>query len=111
MDQICRDPPLSGRIKVGGAKTAALPLATHRIRHLVERIVPGGSPGHSLLREQQGMAVDLSSTTGAIVLHFAGWINHTDAPNHTRAQDVCHVPVLGYPLAWMNEALVSLPGD
>jgi UDP-N-acetylglucosamine 1-carboxyvinyltransferase len=110
MDRIYRGQPLSGRIKVGGAKNTALPLATHRIRHLVERIVPGGSPGHALLLEQQGMAVEPVINDGC-KLCFAGWINHTEAPDHLVRKMCATFLVLGYPLAWMNEALVSLPGD
>jgi UDP-N-acetylglucosamine 1-carboxyvinyltransferase len=114
MNRICGGQRSSGKIKVGGAKMTALPLLTAELLTdeflvLSTGTVPGGQPGRGLLLERQGIAVQ-SVTNDGCKLSFAGSISNTEAPYDLLRKTCATFLVLRYLLAWMSEALLSLPG-
>jgi UDP-N-acetylglucosamine 1-carboxyvinyltransferase len=106
--------PLSGEIKVGGAKNAALPLMVASLL-TDERLVLSNVPRladiltMSQLLEQHGIAVEPLSND-ARKLSLGGAITNTEAPYDIVRKMRASVLVLGPLLARVGEARVSLPG-
>ncbi|HBK05096.1 MAG TPA: UDP-N-acetylglucosamine 1-carboxyvinyltransferase [Acetobacteraceae bacterium] len=106
--------PLSGEIKVGGAKNAALPLMVAGMLtddRLVLTNVPrlADVQTMTLLLEQHGVAVD-NVTNDARSLSIGGAITNTEAPYDIVRKMRASFLVLGPLLARVGEARVSLPG-
>src|SRR6201996_6052456 len=106
--------PLSGEIKVGGAKNAALPLMVASMLtdgRLVLSNVPrlADIQTMTLLLEQHGIAVDPVTNDGR-VLSIGGAITNTEAPYDIVRKMRASVLVLGPLLARVGEGRVSLPG-
>jgi len=106
--------PLSGEIKVGGAKNAALPLMVaglltddRLILSNVPRLADIQTMGQLL--EQHGIAVEFVTNDGRI-LSLGGAITNTEAPYDIVRKMRASVLVLGPLLARVGEARVSLPG-
>lgn len=106
--------PLSGEIKVGGAKNAALPLMVaglltddRLILSNVPRLADIQTMGQLL--EQHGIAVEFVTKDGRI-LSLGGAITNTEAPYDIVRKMRASVLVLGPLLARVGEARVSLPG-
>jgi UDP-N-acetylglucosamine 1-carboxyvinyltransferase len=106
--------PLSGEIRVGGAKNAALPLMVAGMltdRRLVLSNVPGLADIQTMrqLLEQHGIAVE-PVTNDSRKLSLGGAITNTEAPYDIVRKMRASVLVLGPLLARTGEARVSLPG-
>src|ERR1700749_3331825 len=106
--------PLSGEIKVGGAKNAALPLMVAGMLtddRLVLTNVPRLADIQTMttLLEQHGMAVDPVTNDGR-TLSVGGGIGNTEAPYDIVRKMRASFLVLGPLLARVGEARVSLPG-
>ncbi len=106
--------PLSGEIKVGGAKNAALPLMVAGMLtddRLVLTNVPrlADVQTMTLLIQQHGVAVD-DVTADARSLSIGGPISNTEAPYDIVRKMRASFLVLGPLLARVGEARVSLPG-
>ena len=106
--------PLSGEIKVGGAKNAALPLMVAGMLtddRLVLTNVPqlADVQTMTLLIQQHGVAVD-NVTNDARSLSIGGPISNTEAPYDIVRKMRASFLVLGPLLARVGEARVSLPG-
>ena len=106
--------PLSGEIKVGGAKNAALPLMVAGLL-TDERLILSNVPRladiqtMTLLLEQHGIAVDPVANDGR-TLSLGGSITNTEAPYDIVRKMRASFLVLGPLLARVGEARVSLPG-
>ena len=106
--------PLSGEIKVGGAKNAALPLMAAGLL-TDERLILSNVPiladiqTMGLLLAQHGIAVE-PLTNDARLLSLGGAITNTEAPYDIVRKMRASVLVLGPLLARVGEARVSLPG-
>jgi UDP-N-acetylglucosamine 1-carboxyvinyltransferase len=106
--------PLSGEIKVGGAKNAALPLMVAGLLS-EERLVLSNVPlladiqTMRTLLAQHGMAVEPIADEGR-TLSIGGSISCTEAPYDIVRKMRASVLVLGPLLARAREARVSLPG-
>ena len=106
--------PLSGRIAIGGAKNAALPLMTAGMLtddRLVLENVPQLADIATMgsLLEQHGIAVERATQDGR-VLSLGGPITNTEAPYDIVRKMRASILVLGPLLARCGEAQVSLPG-
>jgi len=106
--------PLSGEIRIGGAKNAALPLMVAGLlsdERLVLSNVPRLADIQTMgaLLSQHGVAVD-SIDDGGRTLSIGGSISHTEAPYDIVRKMRASVLVLGPLLARAREARVSLPG-
>ena len=106
--------PLSGEIKVGGAKNAALPLMAAGLltdRRLVLSNVPQLADIRTMsqLLAQHGIAVAPVTEDGR-TLSLGGGINNTEAPYDIVRKMRASFLVLGPLLARVGEARVSLPG-
>src|SRR6201996_2759144 len=106
--------PLSGEIKVGGAKNAALPLMVASMLtdgRLVLSNVPrlADIQTMTLLLSQHGIAVDPVTNDGR-TLSLGGVISNTEAPYDIVRKMRASFLVLGPLLARAGEARVSLPG-
>jgi len=106
--------PLSGEIKVGGAKNAALPLMVAGMLTddpLVLSNVPrlADIATMTLLLQQHGIAVDPLTNDGR-TLSLGGAITNTEAPYDIVRKMRASFLVLGPLLARAGEARVSLPG-
>ena len=106
--------PLSGEIKVGGAKNAALPLMAAGLltdERLVLANVPRLADIQTMgaLLAQHGIAVE-SLTNDGRLLSLGGAICNTEAPYDIVRKMRASVLVLGPLLARVGEARVSLPG-
>ena len=106
--------PLSGRIAIGGAKNAALPLMVAGLLtddRLVLENVPQLDDIATLasLLAQHGIAVDRETADGR-VLSLGGPITNTEAPYDIVRKMRASILVLGPLLARCGEARVSLPG-
>ncbi len=106
--------PLSGEIKVGGAKNAALPLMVAGMLtddRLVLTNVPrlADVQTMTLLIAQHGVAVDNVTNDGRS-LSIGGPISNTEAPYDIVRKMRASFLVLGPLLARVGEARVSLPG-
>jgi UDP-N-acetylglucosamine 1-carboxyvinyltransferase len=112
--RICGGRPLSGEIKVGGAKNAALPLMAAGLLS-DERLVLSNVPRladiqtMSVLLAQHGVAVEPVVEDGR-TLSIGGSISCTEAPYDIVRKMRASVLVLGPLLARAREARVSLPG-
>ena len=106
--------PLSGEIKVGGAKNAALPLMTAGML-TDERVILSNVPRladiqtMTALLEQHGIAVEPVTHDGR-TLSLGGPITNTEAPYDIVRKMRASFLVLGPLLARVGEARVSLPG-
>src|ERR1700744_2634685 len=106
--------PLSGEIKVGGAKNAALPLMVAGML-TDDRLVLTNGPRladiqtMTKLLEQPGMPVDPATNDGR-TLSIGGAITNTEAPYDIVRKMRASFLVLGPLLARAGEAKVSLPG-
>jgi UDP-N-acetylglucosamine 1-carboxyvinyltransferase len=106
--------PLSGEIRIGGAKNAALPLMAAGLL-TEERLVLTNVPRladidtMSSLLAQHGIAVDRPANDGR-ALSLGGPITNTEAPYDIVRKMRASVLVLGPLLARCREARVSLPG-
>jgi UDP-N-acetylglucosamine 1-carboxyvinyltransferase len=112
--RICGGRPLSGEIKIGGAKNAALPLMAaglltddRLILSNVPRLADVQTMGQLL--EQHGVAVEFAANDGRI-LSLGGAITNIEAPYDIVRKMRASVLVLGPLLARVGEARVSLPG-
>ncbi len=106
--------PLSGRIAIGGAKNAALPLMTAGMLtddRLVLENVPQLADIATMgsLLAQHGIAVERATQDGR-VLSLGGPITNTEAPYDIVRKMRASILVLGPLLARCGEAQVSLPG-
>ncbi|WP_428538409.1 UDP-N-acetylglucosamine 1-carboxyvinyltransferase [Rhodopila sp.] len=106
--------PLSGEIKVGGAKNAALPLMAAGLltdQRLTLSNVPQLADVRTmtLLLAQHGIAVDPVTEDGR-ALSLGGAITGTEAPYDIVRKMRASFLVLGPLLARVGEARVSLPG-
>ena len=106
--------PLSGRIAIGGAKNAALPLMTAGMLtddRLVLENVPQLADIATMgsLLAQHGIAVERATQDGR-VLSIGGPITNTEAPYDIVRKMRASILVLGPLLARCGEAQVSLPG-
>ncbi|MDB4966836.1 MAG: UDP-N-acetylglucosamine 1-carboxyvinyltransferase [Myxococcales bacterium] len=106
--------PLSGEIKVGGAKNAALPLMVAGLltdQRLILSNVPrlADVQTMTLLLQQHGIAVDPITDDGRN-LSLGGAISNTEAPYDIVRKMRASFLVLGPLLARVGEARVSLPG-
>jgi UDP-N-acetylglucosamine 1-carboxyvinyltransferase len=106
--------PLSGEIKIGGAKNAALPLMVAGMltdQRLILSNVPrlADIQTMSALLAQHGIAVEPATNDGRTLL-LGGPITNTEAPYDIVRKMRASVLVLGPLLARMGEARVSLPG-
>jgi UDP-N-acetylglucosamine 1-carboxyvinyltransferase len=106
--------PLSGRIAIGGAKNAALPLMTAGLlteQRLVLENVPQLADISTMasLLAQHGIAVDNVTDDGRS-LSLGGAIGNTEAPYDIVRKMRASILVLGPLLARVGEARVSLPG-
>jgi len=106
--------PLSGRIAIGGAKNAALPLMTAGMLtddRLVLENVPQLADIATMgsLLSQHGIAVERATQDGR-VLSLGGPISNTEAPYDIVRKMRASILVLGPLLARCGEARVSLPG-
>ena len=106
--------PLSGEIKIGGAKNAALPLMAAGLltdQRLVLTNVPRLADVQTmgLLLAQHGIAVDPVGNDGR-TLSLGGAITSTEAPYDIVRKMRASVLVLGPLLARVGEARVSMPG-
>lgn len=106
--------PLSGEIRVGGAKNAALPLMVAGMLtddRLVLTNVPrlADVQTMTLLLQQHGVAVD-NVTDDARSVSIGGAITNTEAPYDIVRKMRASFLVLGPLLARVGEARVSLPG-
>ena len=106
--------PLSGRIAIGGAKNAALPLMTAGMLtddRLVLENVPQLADIATMgsLLSQHGIAVERATQDGR-VLSIGGPISNTEAPYDIVRKMRASILVLGPLLARCGEAQVSLPG-
>jgi UDP-N-acetylglucosamine 1-carboxyvinyltransferase len=106
--------PLSGEIKVGGAKNAALPLMVAGLltdQRLTLSNVPrlADVQTMTLLLRQHGIAVDPVTNDGR-TLSIGGAIANTEAPYDIVRKMRASFLVLGPLLARVGEARVSLPG-
>ena len=104
MDRICRGQPLSNRIKVGGAKTTALPLLHSSSGRTY---LPWRPPRPCRVLEQDGIAVEPVTNDGC-KLCLAGSISNTEAADELVRRMSATFLVPGYLLAWMSESLVSV---
>jgi UDP-N-acetylglucosamine 1-carboxyvinyltransferase len=106
--------PLSGEIKVGGAKNAALPLMVAGLL-TDERLVLSNVPRladiqtMSALLAQHGIAVEPVTQDGRL-LALGGTISNTEAPYDIVRKMRASILVLGPLLARAGKARVSLPG-
>jgi UDP-N-acetylglucosamine 1-carboxyvinyltransferase len=106
--------PLSGEIKIGGAKNATLPLMVAGLL-TDDRLILSNVPRladiqtMSQLLEQHGIAVEFVTNDGRI-LSLGGAITNTEAPYDIVRKMRASVLVLGPLLARVGEARVSLPG-
>ena len=106
--------PLSGEIKVAGAKNAALPLMVAGML-TDERLTLTNVPRladiqtMTLLLQQHGIAVD-PVTNDSRTLSLGGAITNTEAPYDIVRKMRASFLVLGPLLARVGEAKVSLPG-
>ncbi len=106
--------PLSGEIKVGGAKNAALPLMAAGML-TSERLILSNVPRLAdirtmgMLLEQHGIAVEPAANDGR-KLSLGGAITNTEAPYDIVRKMRASFLVLGPLLARVGEARVSLPG-
>jgi UDP-N-acetylglucosamine 1-carboxyvinyltransferase len=106
--------PLSGEIKVSGAKNAALPLMAAGLM-TDERLILSNVPRladirtMTLLLAQHGIAVD-SVTPDGRLLSLGGVITNTEAPYDIVRKMRASFLVLGPLLARVGKARVSLPG-
>ena len=105
---------MSGEIKVGGAKNAALPLMVAGLltdERLTLSNVPQLADIQTMgqLLEQHGIAVEFVTNDGR-VLSLGGAITNTEAPYDIVRKMRASVLVLGPLLARVGEARVSLPG-
>jgi UDP-N-acetylglucosamine 1-carboxyvinyltransferase len=105
---------LSGRIAIGGAKNAALPLMTAGLlteQRLVLENVPQLADISTMasLLAQHGIAVDNVTNDGRS-LSLGGAIGNTEAPYDIVRKMRASILVLGPLLARVGEARVSLPG-
>src|ERR1700710_2786151 len=106
--------PLSGRIPIGGAKNAALPLMAAGLL-TEERLVLENVPQladiatMSSLLGQHGIAVERATQDGRVV-SIGGAISNTEAPYDIVRKMRASILVLGPLLARCGEARVSLPG-
>jgi UDP-N-acetylglucosamine 1-carboxyvinyltransferase len=106
--------PLSGEIKIGGAKNAALPLMAAGLltdQRLVLSNVPRLADILTMdqLLSQHGIAVEPVTNDGR-VLSLGGPITNTEAPYDIVRKMRASFLVLGPLLARVGEARVSLPG-
>ncbi|HEY0183565.1 MAG TPA: UDP-N-acetylglucosamine 1-carboxyvinyltransferase [Rhodopila sp.] len=106
--------PLSGEIKIGGAKNAALPLMAAGLltdEQIILSNVPRLADVQTMtqLLQQHGVAVD-SLTNDSRVLSIGGTITNTEAPYDIVRKMRASFLVLGPLLARVGEARVSLPG-
>jgi UDP-N-acetylglucosamine 1-carboxyvinyltransferase len=106
--------PLSGEIRVGGAKNAALPLMVAGLltdQRLVLSNVPrlADVQTMTLLLQQHGIAVDRITNEGR-TLSLGGAITNTEAPYDIVRKMRASFLVIGPLLARVGEARVSLPG-
>ena len=106
--------PLSGRIAIGGAKNAALPLMTAGMLtddRLVLENVPQLADIATMgsLLAQHGIVVERATQDGR-VLSIGGPITNTEAPYDIVRKMRASILVLGPLLARCGEAQVSLPG-
>ena len=106
--------PLSGEIKVGGAKNAALPLMAAGLltdQRLTLSNVPRLADVQTMtvLLQQHGIAVDPITEDGRN-LSLGGAITNTEAPYDIVRKMRASFLVLGPLLARIGEARVSLPG-
>ncbi|MEA2729898.1 MAG: UDP-N-acetylglucosamine 1-carboxyvinyltransferase, partial [Acetobacteraceae bacterium] len=106
--------PLSGEIKVAGAKNAALPLMAAGLltdQRLTLSNVPrlADIQTMGLLLEQHGIAVEPITNDGR-TLSLGGAITNTEAPYDIVRKMRASFLVLGPLLARVGEARVSLPG-
>ena len=106
--------PLSGRIAIGGAKNAALPLMTAGLL-TEDRLVLDNVPQladiatMASLLAQHGIAVERATQDGRM-LSIGGPITNTEAPYDIVRKMRASILVLGPLLARCGEARVSLPG-
>jgi UDP-N-acetylglucosamine 1-carboxyvinyltransferase len=106
--------PLSGEIKVGGAKNAALPLMVAGLltdERLILSNVPRLADIQTMtqLLQQHGITVEPATNDGR-TLSLGGSITNTEAPYDIVRKMRASVLVLGPLLARVGEARVSLPG-
>ena len=106
--------PLSGEIKIGGAKNAALPLMAAGLltdKRLVLSNVPqlADIQTMSMLLAQHGISVD-PVLSNRRTLSIGGAITSTEAPYDIVRKMRASFLVLGPLLARVGEARVSLPG-
>ena len=106
--------PLSGRIAIGGAKNAALPLMTAGLLtedRLVLENVPQLADIATMasLLAQHGITVEPATQDGRVV-SLGGPITNTEAPYDIVRKMRASILVLGPLLARCGEARVSLPG-
>ncbi len=113
--------PLNGRIAIGGAKNAALPLMAAGLltdETLCLRNLPDLADIHTMLQllSQHGVAVELNGgdpaggATGRVVRLRADDIHNLTAPYDIVRKMRASVLVLGPLLARFGQATVSLPG-
>jgi UDP-N-acetylglucosamine 1-carboxyvinyltransferase len=106
--------PLSGEIKIGGAKNAALPLMAAGMLtdgRLILSNVPrlADIQTMTMLLQQHGIAVEPVANDGR-ALSVGGAITNTEAPYDIVRKMRASFLVLGPLLARIGEARVSLPG-
>ena len=111
--------PLTGEIRIGGAKNAALPLMAAALlsdQPLVLRNMPRLADIATMgqLLEQHGVAIDLAEpedgVSGRVATLNAAGVDNTTAPYDIVRKMRASVLVLGPLLARFGEARVSLPG-
>ena len=113
--------PLNGRIAIGGAKNAALPLMAASLltdETLTLRNLPDLADIHTMLQllSQHGLAAELNGgdpaggVTGRVVKLRADDIHNLTAPYDIVRKMRASVLVLGPLLARFGQAIVSLPG-
>ena len=113
--------PLNGRIAIGGAKNAALPLMAAGLltdETLTLRNLPDLADIHTMLQllSQHGLAAELNGgdptggVTGRVVRLRADDIHNLTAPYDIVRKMRASVLVLGPLLARFGQAIVSLPG-
>ncbi len=104
--------PLNGKIRISGAKNAALPILTASLLtddtlHLSN--VPQLADLTTMTELLTGHGVDVSGSNGELSLSAAN-IKNTEAPYDTVRKMRASILVLGPLLARCGEATVSLPG-
>jgi UDP-N-acetylglucosamine 1-carboxyvinyltransferase len=105
--------PLSGEIRIGGAKNAALPLMAAGLltaERLTLSNVPRLADIETMAALLGGHGVAVDRTEGGRTLAIGGAIDNTEAPYDIVRKMRASVLVLGPLVARVGEARVSLPG-